>query len=230
MSTVSRPERSRTSTRNHRRPKSTQRPCSGRGSALPGQNHKRLQNHLSKQSYSWQCNGAALTQTRIIGSNWGLYFIHSYSVCELNIYHLERFFGQTFSLWIQSVFCVFSQLHAWVWAWGLEEGFHAPSQNIRKYPRVYWPIEPKVKFLEALTFIIWQSWIRFRDMPTFGRDSIRRFTNNVSELKKLGARDYENLLQVSYCTCPIQTLWPNLNFYWVLYTSFRRATARATQH
>lgn len=39
--------------------------------------------------------------------------------------------------------------------------------------------------------------IRFRDMPTFGRDSIRRFTNSVSELKKLGARDYENLLQVS---------------------------------
>lgn len=41
------------------------------------------------------------------------------------------------------------------------------------------------------------SAIRFRDVPTFGRDSIRRFTNNVSELKKLGARDYENLLQVS---------------------------------
>ena len=38
--------------------------------------------------------------------------------------------------------------------------------------------------------------IRFRAVPTFGRDSIRKFTNNVSELKKLGARDYENLLQV----------------------------------
>ncbi len=37
---------------------------------------------------------------------------------------------------------------------------------------------------------------RYRDIPTFGRDSIRRFRNNVSELKKLGARDYENLLQV----------------------------------
>ena len=35
-------------------------------------------------------------------------------------------------------------------------------------------------------------------MPTFGRDSIRKFSNNVSELKKLGARDYENLLQVAY--------------------------------
>ena len=34
-------------------------------------------------------------------------------------------------------------------------------------------------------------------MPTFGRDSIRKFSNNVSELKRLGARDYENILQVS---------------------------------
>ncbi len=39
---------------------------------------------------------------------------------------------------------------------------------------------------------------RFRNVPTFGRDTIRRFANNVSELKKLGARDYENLLQVLF--------------------------------
>lgn len=39
--------------------------------------------------------------------------------------------------------------------------------------------------------------VRYRQIPTFGRDSIRRFSNNVSELKRLGARDYENLLQVS---------------------------------
>ncbi|KJA12873.1 hypothetical protein HYPSUDRAFT_1084937, partial [Hypholoma sublateritium FD-334 SS-4] len=41
---------------------------------------------------------------------------------------------------------------------------------------------------------------RFRDVPTFGRDSIRRFANSVSELKKLGARDYENLLQARKLT------------------------------
>lgn len=39
--------------------------------------------------------------------------------------------------------------------------------------------------------------LRFRHVPTFGRDSIRKFTSHVSELKKLGARDYENLLQVA---------------------------------
>jgi hypothetical protein len=43
---------------------------------------------------------------------------------------------------------------------------------------------------------------RFRQIPTFGRDTIRRFSNNCSELKRLAARDYENLLQVC-STVPI---------------------------
>lgn len=37
---------------------------------------------------------------------------------------------------------------------------------------------------------------RYRQVPTFGKDSIRRFTNNVSETKQFAARDYEDLLQV----------------------------------
>ncbi|KAJ3557650.1 hypothetical protein NM688_g1363 [Phlebia brevispora] len=36
---------------------------------------------------------------------------------------------------------------------------------------------------------------RFRRVLTFGNDTIRRFTDNVSELKKLAARDYEDILQ-----------------------------------
>jgi hypothetical protein len=36
----------------------------------------------------------------------------------------------------------------------------------------------------------------FRQVPTFGRDKIRKFAENASEMKKLGARDYEDLLQV----------------------------------
>jgi hypothetical protein len=39
---------------------------------------------------------------------------------------------------------------------------------------------------------------RFHSMPTFGRDTIRKFPGNVSELSKLAARDYEDRLQV--CT------------------------------
>lgn len=33
-------------------------------------------------------------------------------------------------------------------------------------------------------------------VPTFGLDTIRRFTNNVSGLKQLAARDFEDILQV----------------------------------
>jgi len=33
-------------------------------------------------------------------------------------------------------------------------------------------------------------------MPTFGTHTIRRFKDNVSEMKKFAARDYEDILQV----------------------------------
>jgi hypothetical protein len=36
---------------------------------------------------------------------------------------------------------------------------------------------------------------RFRQVPTFGRDTIRRFSNNASGMKKLATRDFEDLLQ-----------------------------------
>ncbi len=36
----------------------------------------------------------------------------------------------------------------------------------------------------------------YREIATFGRDTIRRFRSNVSELKKMAARDFEDLLQV----------------------------------
>jgi hypothetical protein len=38
---------------------------------------------------------------------------------------------------------------------------------------------------------------RYRQTPSFSHAVIRRFTNNVSELKKLAARDYEDILQCS---------------------------------
>jgi hypothetical protein len=37
---------------------------------------------------------------------------------------------------------------------------------------------------------------RFRMIPTFGKGTIRKFSNNVSEMKKLAARDFEDILQV----------------------------------
>ena len=37
---------------------------------------------------------------------------------------------------------------------------------------------------------------RYRQVPTFRKDTIRRFQENSSELKKMTARDFEDLLQV----------------------------------
>ncbi|KAF7335684.1 GLOBIN domain-containing protein [Mycena venus] len=39
---------------------------------------------------------------------------------------------------------------------------------------------------------------RFRKMPTFGRSTIRRFHANVSEMKKMAARDFEDILQCCF--------------------------------
>ena len=36
----------------------------------------------------------------------------------------------------------------------------------------------------------------YRQIPSFGRDTVRRFCSNCSELKNMTAREYENLLQV----------------------------------
>jgi hypothetical protein len=41
---------------------------------------------------------------------------------------------------------------------------------------------------------------RYRQVPTFGRDTIRRFSTNASAMKKLAGRDFEDLLQ---CGIPV---------------------------
>jgi hypothetical protein len=38
---------------------------------------------------------------------------------------------------------------------------------------------------------------RYRQISTFGHGTIRRFSSNASAMKKLAARDFEDLLQVS---------------------------------
>jgi hypothetical protein len=41
-----------------------------------------------------------------------------------------------------------------------------------------------------------QCYHRFRQVPTFGNGVIRKFSNNTSEMKRLAARDFEDILQV----------------------------------
>lgn len=47
---------------------------------------------------------------------------------------------------------------------------------------------------------------RFRQVPSFSCDTIRRFSNNVSEMKKLAARDFEDLLQVQWIVAVLHSV------------------------
>lgn len=52
--------------------------------------------------------------------------------------------------------------------------------------------------LHSNKFSTSRSHVRFRQVPTFGGDVIRKFANNTSEMKKLAARDFEDILQVNF--------------------------------
>ncbi|KAJ3526650.1 hypothetical protein NM688_g8235 [Phlebia brevispora] len=55
-----------------------------------------------------------------------------------------------------------------------------------------------MRILQALgPLCIQQLNERYRLVPTFGRSTIRRFTSNTSAMKKLAARDWEDMLQVA---------------------------------
>ena len=50
----------------------------------------------------------------------------------------------------------------------------------------------------GLTWHLSDPWptCRYRDIPSFGRDTIRKFSTNASEAKRKAGRDYEDLLLV----------------------------------
>ncbi len=59
----------------------------------------------------------------------------------------------------------------------------------------------QVSLTAASQVVMSYSLVRFRMIPTFGRGTIRRFKNNVSDLKNFAARDYEDILQVRSLSC-----------------------------
>ena len=50
---------------------------------------------------------------------------------------------------------------------------------------------------------------RYRQVPTFGTSTIRWFSGNASGMKKLAARDFEDLLQV--CQTRL-SIWQDTKF------------------
>ena len=54
----------------------------------------------------------------------------------------------------------------------------------------------KGKYCRIVAWLNTDDFIRFREMPPFGIDGIRKITSNRSELKKMTAHDYEDMLLV----------------------------------
>ena len=73
--------------------------------------------------------------------------------------------------------------------------------------------------------------ISFRQVPTFGRDTIRRFHRNVSEMKRLAARDFEDVLQVRIGFSAIASTVRLTHYGWciVFHPSLCRTTAWSSQ-
>lgn len=51
------------------------------------------------------------------------------------------------------------------------------------------------------------TFCRYRAVPTFGLSTIRHFTDNTAAMRKLAARDFEDILQVSYLSDREVLLW-----------------------
>ena len=60
--------------------------------------------------------------------------------------------------------------------------------------------ELNMRYYLTMTLLLILTSGRYRQVSPFGSSkTIRRFANDVSEMKKLAARDFEDLLQVNVC-------------------------------
>ena len=123
---------------------------------------------------------------------------------------------------------------AWIWDQCLEVSAHASDPDAVCNPR--WsesrsPFRQKVTLMWCHTMLIsTNSWYRFRSVPTFGQDTIRKLPKSVSDLNKLAAHDYEDILQVClFCHGPSIASWSNISAqYQPLMGSFGRRITRVS--
>lgn len=54
--------------------------------------------------------------------------LHCYYIYWLK--STECILGEAFAVWVQHIWNISCRLHARIWAWCLEENFHAPAQNL----------------------------------------------------------------------------------------------------
>jgi len=108
----------------------------------------------------------------------------------------ECLFGMAWisPIWISLHVC--SRCPPWVWTWHVEE--NVCSFNAVPVCNRYWcDPTPQPMVWSSLHFLNTFSVVcRYRLIPTFGCDTIWKFSNNASGMSKLAGHDFENLLQV----------------------------------
>lgn len=70
-----------------------------------------------------------------------------------------------------------------------------------------------MSFVFDLQHRVFTIYLSFRQISSFGSSStIRQFTHNVADMKKLAAHDFEDILQVTYVvlSIPVLLLMPRL--------------------
>lgn len=73
------------------------------------------------------------------------------------------------------------------------------EEAVREFDRRFVTCQPAFLYIYIRQVTVIS--LSFRQVAPFGRDTIRKFSDNVSEMKKLAARDFEDILQVcsTYC-------------------------------
>jgi len=159
-------------------------------------------NHVSSQTNIWEalCCGWDASwrafEGWITSPNNGLplWFIPRH--VELMMTQAECLFGEVKPYWLWSICHVGCWPFAWIWVRSMESHFYSSTADP-------WDLKTvsdfrngqmvSMKYLYILPSLI---STRYRQVPTFGQDTIRRFQENCSEVKKMTAQDFEDLLQV----------------------------------
>ena len=113
-------------------------------------------------------------------------------------HHAEHIVRKAVSFGFQSLSYVGGWFPAQIWVRGLESSLYAPSshawmfkwkQDTRAWSQVCFPQYTALFNLYPL--------LRYRQILMFRRDTIRRFSRNALEMRRIAPHDFEDLLQVS---------------------------------
>lgn len=143
-------------------------------------------------------SGGSASQGQVSGPNYSMFpktvrvncFKYDRPECICQMTGSNRFWP------FPDVSCWFA---AWVWTWSLEIHLDPPALHARQSQEdcTRWTWSLLRRFTCYCRFISTTDCDNsFRQIPTFGWDTIRRFHKNVSEMKRMAAWDLEDVLQV----------------------------------